>query len=67
MISSNLSQAVFALSERDRLELARLIVESIASDAKISESIDEGVSRIEDIVSGKVVGHTKEEYLQASR
>jgi putative addiction module component (TIGR02574 family) len=62
MIPNQIAESVLALPESDRLELARRIVESIASERRIEESVAEGVRRIEDVVTGSTRGFSEEEY-----
>lgn len=66
MISSQLSQSVFALPEADRLELARQIVKTIAQEREVDNLVNQGIERIEDVLSGKVEGLSKDEYKQAA-
>lgn len=65
MIPSQLTESVLALPEAERLDLARRIVESIASERQVDEAVSAGVRRIEEIVSGEVRGLSEEEYRQA--
>ena len=65
MIPSQITESVLALPEGDRLELARQIVESIATERRVGQLVKEGVSRIEQIVSGKVRGLSEDDYRRA--
>jgi hypothetical protein len=65
MPADPLTEAIFALPERERLELARRIVESVAAERRIGESVSHGVRRIEEVVTGAVRGLSEEEYRQA--
>jgi len=65
MIPSQITESVLALPESDRLELARRIVESVASDRRVGELVKEGVRRIEDVVTGKARGLSEEDFRQA--
>jgi hypothetical protein len=65
MIPNELTESVLALPESERLELARRIVESIATERRVEESVADGVRRIEDVVSGKTRGFSDEEYRNA--
>lgn len=65
MIPNQITESVLALPESDRLELARRIVESVATEQRIAELVSEGVRRIEDVVTGKVRGLSEEEYRKA--
>jgi hypothetical protein len=53
MIPSQIAESVFALPEKDRLELARQIVESVTIDRRVNELVAEGIQRMEDVVTGK--------------
>ena len=66
MPTDQLTEAIFALPESERLELARRIVESVAVERRIEESMSDGVRRIEEVVSGTVRGLSEEEYRQAT-
>ena len=52
-----------ALPEKERLDLARRIVASIATDEDIQ--IAEAVQGIEDVVTGKVAGLNESEFRNA--
>ena len=65
MIPSQITESVLALPESERLELARRIVESVATERRVAELVSEGVRRIEDVVLGKVRGLSEEEYRKA--
>ena len=65
MIPSQITESVLALPENERLELARRIVESVASDRRVSELVAEGVRRIEDVVTGKTRGLSEEDFRRA--
>ncbi|MBP7141384.1 MAG: addiction module antitoxin RelB [Opitutaceae bacterium] len=62
MNSSQIANSVLALPESERLELARRIVESVASERRVAELVSDGVRRIEEVVTGKVSGLSEEEY-----
>ena len=65
MIPSQITESVLALPENDRLELARRIVESVASDRRVGELVAEGVRRIEDVVTGKTRGLSEDDFRRA--
>jgi hypothetical protein len=65
MSAQEIAEAVMALPEKERLELARRIVESIDSEHKVSARVAEAVRGIEDVVTGKVVGLTETEFRDA--
>jgi hypothetical protein len=65
MIPNQITESVLALPEGDRLELARRIVESVASERRVSQLVSEGVRRIEEVVTGKVRGLSEDEYRKA--
>jgi D-aminopeptidase len=65
MSTQEIAEAVMALPEKDRLELARQIVASIDLEQKVSARVTEAVPGIEDVVTGKVVGMTEAEFRNA--
>lgn len=65
MSSGQLNQAVMALPEAERLELARTIVASLGETPAVAERLSEGVRRIEDVASGKVQGLTEAQFRDA--
>lgn len=65
MIPNQITESVLALPESERLELARRIVESVATERRVAELVSEGVRRIEDVVLGEVRGLSEEEYRKA--
>src|SRR3954464_7527278 len=62
MVQSDISRPALDLPPEDRLELARLLVESVASPADLDERIKEGIQRIEHIATGNVQGLTEEQF-----
>ncbi len=67
MIPNPITDAVLALPERDRLDLARRIVESIAAEHQVAETVSDGVRRIEEVVTGKVSGLSVEAYRRGTQ
>lgn len=65
MSSTELSRCALELPPEERLELARRLVESVVIPEPLSESVLEGVKRLEDMVAGRVEGLTEEEYQRA--
>ena len=65
MVSSELSRIALELPPDERLELARRLVESVVAPASLNAAVAEGIRRIEDIATGRVVGLTEEEYRAA--
>ena len=65
MIDRDLSHTVLELSPADRLELARRLVESVVTPVPLNEAVAEGIRRIEDVATGRVVGLTEEQYRAA--
>lgn len=65
MIPNQITESVLALPEGERLELARRIVESVASERRVAGLVFDGVRRIEEVVTGKVRGLSEEEYRRA--
>ncbi|WP_042724343.1 hypothetical protein [Chthoniobacter flavus] len=65
MIPTQITESVLALPEADRLELARRIVESVAAEQQVNRSVETGVQRIEEVLSGRIQGLSEEEYIRA--
>ena len=65
MSALEIAEAVMELPEKERLELARRIVESIAVEREISGKIAQAVRGIEDVVSGRVAGLSESEFRNA--
>jgi len=65
MITTQITDAVFALPEQDRIELARRIIEGISADQQLRTSISQGVKRMEDIITGRVQGVSEEDFIRA--
>jgi len=65
MLSSDLSRVALELPPEDRLELARLLVESVVVPLPLNEAVTEGIRRIEEIATGRVDGLTEEQYRAA--
>ena len=65
MSAHEIAQAVMELPEKERLELARRIVASVAADRETSIEVAQAVRGIEDIISGKVAGLSEEEFRSA--
>jgi putative addiction module component (TIGR02574 family) len=64
MSTAEIEQSALLLPVEERLHLARRLVESI-DDARVEQaSIDEGVRRLEDLVTGKVAGVPLDEFLR---
>jgi len=64
MSTQEIAEAVMALPEKERLELARRIVTSIGSE-DVSARIGDAVRGIEDVVTGKLVGLNESEFRDA--
>ncbi len=56
MSTPEITEAVMELPEKERLELARRIIATIAVEREVSEKIAKAVRGIEDVVTGKVAG-----------
>jgi hypothetical protein len=65
MTTEDIAQAVMDLPEKERLELARRIVNSLVMEEEISTKIEQAVGGIEDIVTGKLAGLTEAEFRSA--
>jgi len=62
MSALEIAEAVMELPEKERLELARRIVESIAVEREISSNVAQAVRGIEDVVTGRVAGLSEAEF-----
>lgn len=67
MLNTEISRTALGLPPEDRLELARLLVESVVEPESLTDAVKKGVKRIEDVATGKVVGLTEEQYRAAIR
>ena len=67
MSAHELAEAVMELSETERLDLARLIIESVAAEREGASEIPKAVQGIEDVLTGKVRGLTEVEFQRALR
>jgi hypothetical protein len=65
MSAREIADAVMELPEKERLELARRIVATIAAEREISKKISDAVQGIEDIVTGKLTGLNETEFRHA--
>ena len=65
MSAADLASIAFELPPEERLELARRLVESVVAPQPLTEAMHEGIRRIEDVASGRVVGLTEEQYRAA--
>ena len=61
----DIAEAVMELPEKERLDLARRIVASIAVEKDASEEILQAVPGIEDVITGKVRGLSEAEFRDA--
>ncbi|HRZ53990.1 MAG TPA: addiction module protein [Candidatus Paceibacterota bacterium] len=53
------------LPPEERLELARRLVESVVAPASLTETLADGIRRIEEIATGRAQGLTEAEYRAA--
>ncbi len=65
MVSADLAKVAFELPPEERLELARRLVESVVTPEPLTEAMNEGIRRIEDVAAGRVAGLTEEQYRAA--
>jgi hypothetical protein len=65
MLNAELSRAVLDLPPTERLELARRLVESVITPPALSDAVDEGMRRIDDVLMGRVAGLSEEQYRAA--
>jgi putative addiction module component (TIGR02574 family) len=67
MLTTDLSRAAMELPAEERLELARMLVESVVTPAQLNDAVAEGIRRVEDIAAGRVKGLTEDEFRAALR
>jgi hypothetical protein len=60
-----IAEAVMELSETDRLDLARRIVDSVVADQQSAVEVARAVQGIEDVLTGKVRGLNEAEFQRA--
>lgn len=60
-----IAEAVMELSETDRLELARRIVDSVVAEQQSAGEVARAVQGIEDVLTGKVRGLNEAEFQRA--
>jgi len=65
MISEEVSRTVLELPLQDRLELARRLVESVVSPARMNDAVTEGIRRIEGLAADRTTGLTEEQFRAA--
>lgn len=65
MVSTDITRMAFELPPEERLELARRLVESVVAPDSLTETLAEGIRRIEEVATGRVKGLTEEEYRAA--
>ena len=65
MTTAHLTETVLALPEAERLALAREIIASLSNDEVQKTAINEGVGRMEDIITGQTAGLTEGQFCQA--
>jgi hypothetical protein len=64
MALAEIEQSALQLSWEERLQLARRLIESVGDSQAESAAVEEGVQRLEDLATGKVIGLSKEEFLR---
>jgi hypothetical protein len=67
MSAHEIAEAVMELSETERLDLARLIIASVATEHENAGEIAKAVQGIEDVLTGKVRGLSEAEFQRALR
>lgn len=65
MSAHEIAEAVMELSEAERLDLARLIIASVANERNNETEIAKAVRGIEDVLTGKVRGLNESEFQRA--
>lgn len=67
MLSTELSRTALELPPAERLELARRLVESVVEPVPLNAAVEEGIRRIEDVVTGRTLALSEDEYRAALR
>jgi hypothetical protein len=62
MSAHEIAEAVMELSETERLDLARLIITSVAAERESGAEIAKAVQGIEEVLTGKVRGLSEAEF-----
>ena len=62
MSAADATKVVLELPPEERLELARRLVESVIAPATVESAVDDGIRRIEDVLTGKVKALTESEF-----
>ena len=62
MSTEDIATMAFDLPPEERLELARRLVESVITPASLEGAVEQGIRRIEDVLTGKVKGLTEAEF-----
>jgi hypothetical protein len=65
MSSAEISKKALELPAEERVEVARQLVESVVTPNTLTAAVTEGISRIEDICTGRVQGLSESEYRAA--
>ncbi len=65
MMTADLTMIALELPPEERLELARRLVESVVAPASLTETLADGIRRIEEIATGRAQGLTEAEYRAA--
>jgi len=65
MATTELTKQALDLPVEDRLDLARQLVESVVTPESVFDQVKEGIQRIEDVATGRVVGLTEEQFRSA--
>jgi hypothetical protein len=63
--TAQLTETVLALPEAERLALAREIIASLATNEARQTAVNDGVRRIEDIITGHTAGLTESQFRRA--
>jgi hypothetical protein len=65
MRSTQVVEYALALPETERIELARKLIASVASDREAEQLMFQGAQRIADIFSGRIAALTEAEFRRA--
>ncbi|HEX7862885.1 MAG TPA: addiction module protein [Verrucomicrobiae bacterium] len=67
MSTADVTTLALDLPPEERLELARRLVESVITPASLESAVQNGIRRIEDVLTGKVNGLTEAEFRSTLR
>jgi hypothetical protein len=65
MSATDITRMAFELRPEERLELARQLVESVVTPAPLNSAVEQGIRRIEDVLTGNTEGMSEAEFRAA--